>query len=64
LLRTFLRLLKFKKSKRKNVAFNEIQLPLAIQKQAERKTEVLAEVHPPLVQKLGMQQEVQQASRD
>ena len=48
----------------KNFAFNEIQLPLAKQKQAERRIEVLAEVHPLLVQKLGMQVEVQQASRN
>ena len=31
---------------------------------AERRKEVLAEVHPLLVQKLGMQVEVQQASRN
>ena len=54
----------FKKSRRKDFAFNESQPPLAKQKQAEKRKEVLAEVHPLLVQKLGMQVEVQQASRN
>ena len=64
LLRISNRLVNFLKIQQKNFAFNESQLPLAKQKQAEKRKEVLAEVHPPLVQKLGMQLEVQQASRN
>ena len=64
LLRISNRLVNFLKIQQKNFAFNESQLPLAKQKQAERRKEVLAEVHPLLVQKLGMQLEVQQASRN
>jgi len=64
LLRISNRLVNFLKIQQKNFALNESQLPLAKQKQAEKRKEVLAEVHPPLVQKLGMQLEVQQASRN
>ena len=64
MLRISNRLVNFLKIQQKNFAFNESQLPLAKQKQAEKRKEVLAEVHPPLVQKLGMQLEVQQASRN
>ena len=64
LLRTFKRLLNFLKNQMKNFAINENQLLLAKQIQAEKRKEVLAEVHPLLVQKLGMQLEVQQASRN
>ena len=64
MLRISNQLVNFLKIKKKNFAFNESQLPLAKQKQAEKRKEVLAEVHPPLVQKPGMQLEVQQASRN
>ena len=63
MLRTANRLLIFK-TWGENFAINESQLPLATQKQAERRKEVLAEVHPQLVQKPGKQQVVQQVSRD
>ena len=64
MLRISNRLVNFLKIQQKNFAFNESQLPLAKQKQAEKRKEVLAEEHQPLVQKLGMQLEVQQASRN
>ena len=64
LLRISNRLVNFLKIQQKNFAFNESQLPLAKQKQAEKRKEVLAEVHPLLVQKPGKQPEVQQVSRD
>ena len=64
MLRISNRLVNFLKIQQKNFAFNESQLPLAKQKQAEKRKEVLAEVHPPLVQKPGKQPEVQQVSRD
>ena len=63
MLRTSDRLLNFKKLG-ESFAINESQLPLATQKQAGRRKEVLAEVHPLLVQKPGKQPEVQQVSRD
>ena len=64
LLRISNRLVNFLKIQQKNFAFNESPLPLAKQKQAEKRKEVLAEVHPLLVQKPGKQREVQLVSRD
>ncbi len=64
MLRTFNRLLKFYKIKKKYFAFTESQLPLAKQKQAEKRKEVSAEVHQLLEQKPGKRLEVQQANRN